>query len=281
MSTHDVTPPSRVWLLFNEGSRSTDDAALSRIIETIDDLGWTLVGRIRFPDEDLPPQAELEAQSVDTLVALGGDGTIACAAAHYDDWNGRILPLAGGTMNLVPKILHPDIDHETVLRAVAEKPRTRTLPFIACQGHASYARLIAGPVAGFVHVRENVRSADLRRAWRALRFAWRLTWRRSIRIRNAEGRYRAVFAKPMSDTGMEIDAIRSRGWGTSVRMAWAWLRGLFTDLRLPVERTDEELVLLSDHPIRALFDGEERLLDSPAHFSVETTHITFFTTEAP
>ncbi|NNC48202.1 MAG: hypothetical protein HKO13_07210 [Sphingomonas sp.] len=275
-----MTPPSRLWLVFNESSRSTDDVALSRIIETIDDLGWTLVGRTCFPDGDLPPQSSLEAQSVDTLVALGGDGTITCAASRYDEWDGRILALAGGTMNLVPKILYPDIDHETVLRAVAKRPRTRILPFIACQGHASFARLIAGPVAGFVHVRENVRSADLHRAWRALRFAWRLTFTRSVRIRNAEGRYRAVFAKPMSDNEMEIDAISSRGWGTSLKVAWSWLRGLFTDLRLPVDHADEELVLLSDHPIRALFDGEERLLDPPAHLTVETTRITFFTTES-
>ena len=49
------------------------------------------------------------ARAADVLVALGGDGTIRTAAAVCARADTCLIPLAGGTMNMLPRALYGDL----------------------------------------------------------------------------------------------------------------------------------------------------------------------------
>lgn len=59
----------------------------------------------------------------DHLVVWGGDGTICCALSHQTDDSSVILPLPGGTMNMLPKAVHKtEMDWQSILARAIENP---------------------------------------------------------------------------------------------------------------------------------------------------------------
>src|SRR3546814_14220271 len=70
--------------------------------------GAPLAATFALPDDDIPGAAELERRGIDLLLVWTGDGTINAAATKAAGWDGAVLPLPGGTPNLLSKQLHGD-----------------------------------------------------------------------------------------------------------------------------------------------------------------------------
>ena len=271
-------PPRSLWFVYNPGSHSVSPEVLDRVRETIFRNGGTLAGETQFPDDDMPGIADLEAAGVDTLIALGGDGTITCAATRLAEWQGRLLVLPGGTMNLIPRMLHKELEPDLVIARAFAHPEVVALPYVAIEDHRSFARVIAGPAAAFVHLREDLRAGRLRRLWRTWRTSWQILWSRTVAIADQPGHYRAIFIRAGEDDRVHIDATPKTGRFKTLRMARSWLVDLVGDAGGNEELVLETAELRSSRPIRMVLDGEERFFNSPATLRAETSARQFFAT---
>lgn len=165
-----MTRPRSLWLVVNtaSGSYSADSAErLQACCETVQpgtgagtEAG--IVRTINFPDEELPFAAELDAANVGVLAVFTGDGTLNAAIARLEGWQGAVLPLPGGTMNLLSKRLHGDRDAESILTQLCAGAARLVRPQVATTAHGTaLAGLLAGPGTIWNVVREALRESDV------------------------------------------------------------------------------------------------------------------------
>lgn len=103
---------------------------------------------------------EVSGRSTDIAI-WGGDGTVACALSNAGGKN-RILPLPGGTMNLLHKSIHSG-DHTArdLLHEYAKGTLSQTdVPVARVNGHEFYVGLICGHLAELASVREALRKGE-------------------------------------------------------------------------------------------------------------------------
>src|SRR6185503_11483489 len=81
--------------------------------------GFEVARRTVFPEQALPTPAELAAAGIDRVAVFAGDGTVNAAIAGLAGWDGAVLVLPGGTMNLLYHRLHGARSLEQTVAAVA------------------------------------------------------------------------------------------------------------------------------------------------------------------
>ena len=269
----------RIWLIINPASGSTSDTVVDDFDAAAEAAGLEQVGRTLLPDDTLPGLAELDAAGADTLIVFGGDGTINAASCKVDGWDGVCLVLPGGTMNMLPKVLHGDAVWTDIL-AAAKDAGTVSLPVAVAGEHRAMCGVIAGPASAWVHARERVRHGAWQRVAGAAVYAMRKMVARTVRVIGAgphDGRRRAVIITP-GEHGLEIASISTDSWFAAARIGWRWLMG---DWRKDpgVDITVAEQVRLAGRrTVSALFDGEPVKLPSPVTIRAEHTHLRFIRT---
>lgn len=116
---------------------------------------------------DLPVLVEdALADDPDTLIVWGGDGTIACALSHAGMTGPAILPLPGGTMNMLPtRALGGDYDWETLMDAALKGGRVRPMPCGEIVGGPRFfVAAMMGDMTRFTQTREALREGNLMEA---------------------------------------------------------------------------------------------------------------------
>ncbi len=167
-NTHDPSDlsASKVWLVHNESSGSNDEAALEDLRAAFGDAGLALVGDTCFPREDAPKPADLDAASADTVAIFAGDGTISSIVAGLAGWQGTVLPLPGGTMNMMARRLHGDATGPEVIARFREGLVNRIHPPVIGSRHATgLTGALAGPGTAWADVREAMREPTLTDLW--------------------------------------------------------------------------------------------------------------------
>lgn len=148
----------RTCLITNARSGSNDEQAVARLRTQLTAHGFVLMRDVSFPDDDLPLPVELDGQEIDLVVIFTGDGTLNAALDNLAGWDGAVLILPGGTMNLLYHRLHGEASLEDVLGAVAgDRARAVRSPIISCPSGNAYAGLLAGPGTAWSDVREAMR----------------------------------------------------------------------------------------------------------------------------
>lgn len=150
------------WLVSNRFSGSNDEAGLDALERCCGEHGFDVRRKTVLPDEETPTPAELEAAGIELVVVFAGDGTINRLIARLAGWNGAVLVLPGGTMNLLYHRLHGARPMTEVVAAVSDDTARRYRPKVirTPQGDA-YAGLLAGPGVSWGRVREAMRVYDL------------------------------------------------------------------------------------------------------------------------
>lgn len=270
----------RFWLITNQGSGSTSPDKQAALIARFADHGVVQAGQTDFPDQPLPTPQELDAATVDVAVLFAGDGTINAAIGALAGWEGAILILPGGTMNLLAKALHDDLDPLTIIdRAVADAPRI-ALPCVEAGAARAYVGLILGPAAAWAHAREAVRAGRSRAFIRAIGHAWRRTFGRGIRLTGVPGltaRIQAAFV--VAEAGdLRVAAVDARDWRAIISLGWEWITGDWVkaaavhEVRTPAMRCAER------RPILGLFDGEPQMVPVGTVFRASMTGAHFIRT---
>lgn len=247
------------------------------------DQSLAVAGRTTFPEDRLPDSAMLHDADIDTVVLFAGDGTINAAIRALDDWDGAILILPGGTMNLLSKALHGDADPAAIIHAARKRHQRIALSYVAAAHHRAFVGLILGPAASWVHARELVRAGRLRGLGRAIRHAWARTFGRGIRIGGAPGLpagAQAVLVTPDGDV-LQLAAIDARDWGSIAQLGWDWLTGDWVAATSVTEVRATSVYVLNDKPVLALFDGEPQQLPPGIPISGGQTAARFISTRPP
>ncbi|MDB5237219.1 MAG: hypothetical protein JWL88_321 [Parcubacteria group bacterium] len=104
---------------------------------------------------------EMQQSGADTLVVLGGDGTIRSAAALCTSSGPLLVPLPGGTMNILPKALYGDGSWQDVLRRILANPVARKISGGMMNGERFYISAICGAPALWANAREAWRAREI------------------------------------------------------------------------------------------------------------------------
>ncbi|WP_260582146.1 diacylglycerol kinase family protein [Sphingopyxis sp. PET50] len=222
----------------------------------------------------------MRRQGIDLLLVWTGDGTINAAASKAAGWDGALLPLPGGTLNLLSKQLHGDRSAPDILAdALAGKGRCGARsrpsgPRVARRSSPSSP----SPATRWAEVRETMRQDGLIEASRAAPEALDTMLNApGVGIAGQDKTYPAVILTP-TEQGIAADGIMTEGTADVLRHGLAWLGGDFRDG--PSERlaTAGTILLESEAPISLEYDGELGEIPSPARFSIATSAVDFLAT---
>ena len=151
-----------LWLVANPTSGSNNDAALEALDKAFAGGGCAVARRIAFPDEGAPRIETLRAAGVDLLAIFTGDGSINAIVSNLAGWEGRVLVLPGGTMNMLARRLHGDADAVEIVERVAAGRSRVVRPAVVRSRHGDgLSGVLAGPGAAWGEVREALRDADV------------------------------------------------------------------------------------------------------------------------
>jgi diacylglycerol kinase family enzyme len=270
---------SRPALICNTQSGSHDDAVRTQIVELCRAHGAPLVATFALPDGDIPDGAELKRQDIDLLLIWTGDGTINTAAQQAAGWDGAILALPGGTLNLLSKALHGDRPVSEILAdALQGQNRRSPIPTIKSDAGEAFITVVAGPATRWAEVRETMRQDGLIEASRAAPDALdEMMNAPGVRV-GVEGKaFPAVILTPTL-TGIVAAGILTEGTGDVLRHGLAWLGGDFRNGPSEEIAMSETIILASDQPINLEFDGELGEIASPAHFALASSAVDFIAT---
>jgi diacylglycerol kinase family enzyme len=275
----DMTAIARPALVCNSQSGSHDETLRETIAEHCRAAGAPLAATFALPDADLPDAAALTEAGIDALLVWTGDGTINAAASRAAGWAGAILPLPGGTLNLLSKALHGDRPVPEILAdALSGKGTRRAIPIIRSDAGDAFITIVAGPATRWAEVRETMRRDGLVEAAGAAPDALdEMLNAPGVRIAGQGDAYPAIILTP-TGKGVRADGILTEGTGDVLRHGLAWLGGDFRDGPSEELAAGETIILESDAAISLEYDGELRETPSPARFALGTSAVDFVAT---
>jgi diacylglycerol kinase family enzyme len=262
----------RIGALLNTSSGSCDVQAEQDLEAILEGAGLSAVrvwcGGGAEVDQAL---ADARAHDLGLLIVVGGDGTIRAAAEACQAPGPLLMPLPGGTMNMLPKALYGDRPWREALKDTLAAPEVQPVHGAQVEGHRFFIAAILGGPSRMAEAREAVREGDLAGAVEkgvsALRQALSTGLRYRFGNREDEAETVAVLcpltSRQLSDDEevLEAAAFKVEGAGDALRLAW---NAAFRDWRADrtVDRAKVRRVeIWSDEPIPALLDGETFTLD--------------------
>lgn len=269
---------NEILFIYNERSGTCDPALVSEIEELFAQRGWP-VGQVRSIDEQpLPTREELEEQGVGLAIIFGGDGSLAAAADALEGWEGTLLPLPGGTMNLLAHALHGDLGPVDIVKAYldGEGAVLRT-PVMRAGDLTAYTGIIVGPTAAWGQVREALRNRDLVALAGEVPNAVAATFEEpGVNLEGDETSYPAIFIEP-GRSGLRAYGVLAGSAGDLFRHGWAWLSGDFREG--PSEMLIVAPELRVDSPAKTvdlLVDGEQSVAQAPFEIRLGRSGVRFF-----
>jgi len=108
-----------------------------------------------------PSFAEATEQKLEMLIVLGGDGTIRTAAGACAKKGLFLIPLPGGTMNMLPWALYGDVSWEDALKNAITAPSAKVLSGGRIANKQFLVAAIVGAPTLWVQARESVREGHI------------------------------------------------------------------------------------------------------------------------
>jgi diacylglycerol kinase family enzyme len=105
--------------------------------------------------------AEAARQKREVLIVLGGDGTIRTAAEACAEKGSYLIPLPGGTMNMLPRALYGNVSWEEALKKTLTTPSTKVLSGGRVANKRFFIAAIVGAPALWTQPRESMREGNI------------------------------------------------------------------------------------------------------------------------
>jgi diacylglycerol kinase family enzyme len=105
--------------------------------------------------------AEAATQKPEVLVVLGGDGTIRTAAEACAGTGTYLLPLPGGTLNVLPRALYGDSSWQEALKQTLANPLTKELSAGRIGDKLFFVAAVVGAPGLWMEAREAIRKGDI------------------------------------------------------------------------------------------------------------------------
>jgi diacylglycerol kinase family enzyme len=211
--------------------------------------------------------AEATGQKLKVLIVLGGDGTIRTAAEACADKGSYLIPLAGGTMNMLPRALYGDGAWEESLENTLAAPSLKVLSGGRIAGKQFLIAAIVGAPALLVEPRESMREGNIVDAIEKGSVAFRKMFETKIQYLipgGMKGEAEAValicplISEQMSDSEQALEAavIDVESATEVVRLATAAAFGRWRDHRNILLTKTKRVDVQSSKDIPATLDGE-------------------------
>jgi|GEM_PF-3156331 len=155
-------PALRFGAVINAASGGTDDSTQEKLEAIFEEsrIQGARIWRVEAGGLDTA-LTEALAAGLDVLVVIGGDGTIRSAAERSTMDGPILIPLPGGTMNMLPKALYGDLGWEEALRLIFKDPFVRTLSGGKIGKEQFVIAAILGAPALWTKAREALREGEL------------------------------------------------------------------------------------------------------------------------
>jgi len=235
---------------------------------------WCVEGR----EIDRAVEAVL-GDAPDLLILLGGDGTVRTVAERCSPAGPLLIPLPGGTMNLVSGALYGRRSWEAALAATLSDPAVRMVDGAQAGERRFFAGAMFGGPSLLAQAREAARTGDLGQAVGAALSAVRAALRLELSCRfdtgeAAKGEVVSIACPltsrrlPAGEPSLEVAVVDLEGRADALRLVVAAaLRDWRGD---PAVRraTAAAVEIASSAPIPALLDGEQFSFTSPVTVKV-------------
>jgi diacylglycerol kinase family enzyme len=131
--------------------------------------------------------AEAAGQKLEVLILLAGDGTIRTAAEVCAEKGPYLIPLPGGTMNMLPRALYGNVSWEEALKNTLATPSAKVLSGGRIAGKQFLVAAVAGAPALWAEPRESIREGDIVDAVQKGSVAFRNMFERKLEYRIPDG----------------------------------------------------------------------------------------------
>ncbi len=156
MDTRDKT-----WLIYNGASGSHDEDALRQLVAALGASGFAPAKVIDCKDGSPDARAANEA-GLGMLVIHGGDGTLSRTIGDLEGFGGTVLPLPGGTFNLLARQIFGEREPLEIVDMLGRgELAVHRRTCIRGEGVLALSELLAGPGAKWADVREELRDANV------------------------------------------------------------------------------------------------------------------------
>jgi diacylglycerol kinase family enzyme len=211
---------------------------------------------------------EAAGHKLEVLVVLGGDGTIRTAAEACAEGGAYLIPLPGGTMNMLSRALYGDVLWEDALENTLTAPSLKVLSGGRIAGKQFLIAAIVGAPALLVEPRESMREGNIADAIEKGSVAFRKMFETKVQYLisgGMKGEAEAValicplISEQMSDSEQAFEAaiIDVESAAEVVRLATTAAFGKWRDDRNILLTKTKRVDVQSSKDIPATLDGEK------------------------
>jgi diacylglycerol kinase family enzyme len=211
--------------------------------------------------------AELAMHKFEILAVLGGDGTIRAAAEQCAGTDTYLLPLPGGTLNMLPRALYGDVLWQEALKSTIARPKIKALSAGRTGDELFFVAAIAGAPALWMETREAMRDGDMLEVLEKSADAFQATFDTKIKYsissdRSGEAEALAIVcplvSQEMEDSeqALEAAAIDVTNAAELLKLAAAAAFGRWRDNESVTLTKTRQVTVQSDKDIPLFLDGE-------------------------
>ena len=209
-------PELRVGVIINTSSGGCDLESEQKMLSILTGAG--VVGPKVWCGEAKEMErffAEAAGQKLEVLIVLGGDGTIRTAAEACAEKGSYLIPLPGGTINMLPRALYGDVSWEESLKKTLTAPSAKVLSGGRVANKRFFIAAIVGAPALWTQPRESMREGNIADAIKKGTVAFRRMFETKVQYRSsggAKGETEAValicplVSEEMSDSEQTLEA---------------------------------------------------------------------------
>jgi diacylglycerol kinase family enzyme len=218
---------------------------------------------------------EAAKQNLDICIVLGGDGTIRTAAEACARGGLYLIPLPGGTMNMLPRALYGDVSWEAALKNTLAAPSAKVLSGGRAARKQFFIAAILGAASLWVEPRESIREGNIADAIEKGRLAFQEMFESKLHYLlpgKTDGEAEAValicplISEEMSDSeqALEVAVIDVENAAEVIGVVTAAAFGKWRDDRNILLTKTKRLAVQSSKDIPAILDGERVTLGRSA-----------------
>jgi diacylglycerol kinase family enzyme len=152
----------RVGVIINTSSGGCDSESEEKMLATLKDAG-VVEPRIWCGGADKMELSFAEAarEKLEVFIILGGNGTVRTAAEACARGGRYLIPLPGGTMNMLPQALYGDVSWEDALKTTLVAPSVKVLSGGRVADKQFFVAAVVGAPALWAEARESIREGNI------------------------------------------------------------------------------------------------------------------------
>jgi diacylglycerol kinase family enzyme len=228
---------------------------------------------------------EAARQKLDVLVVLGGDGTIRNAAEACAAQGRYLIPLPGGTMNMLARALYGNMSWQDALDKTLASPLAKVLSGGRVADKQFFIAAIVGAPTLWAEARESIRERDIGNAIGKGTIAFQKMFESKVRylisgVKKGEAEAVAVIcplvSEEMSESeqGLEVAAIEVENVAEVIGLLTTAAFGKWRDNRKIVLTKTNQVRVQSSKDIPGILDGEKVNLGRSAEINFVSKAVT-------